>query len=89
MNKTLTFTSQVFKDGKQYVSFNPELEVASCGDSPEDAKNNLKEAIEGFIAVATQEGTLDSILESAGYVKVKKSWRDPYLVSMDRLSVSV
>ena len=87
MKRTLTFTTQVFKEGKQYVSFNPELEVASCGKTPEEAKENLREAIQGFITVATKRGTLDSILEQAGYVKEKKTWRDPYLVSLDRLTV--
>lgn len=85
----LTFTTQVFREGKQYVSYNPELEVASCGDSPEEAKENLREAIEGFVAVAAENGTLDDILEAAGYVKDKKSWRDPYLISIDRLTVAI
>ena len=89
MKSALTFTTQIFKEGKQYVSFNPELEVASCGDTPEEAKENLKEAIEGFLIVAEQKGTLETILEQAGYIKTKYKWRDPYLIALDRLSVSV
>ncbi len=34
----LTFTAQIFKEGKQYVSFNPELRVASCGSTSLKAK---------------------------------------------------
>ena len=41
----LTFTAQVFKEGKQYVSFNPELRVASCGKTAEVAKKNLEDAL--------------------------------------------
>lgn len=89
MKQTLTFTTQVFKEGKQYVSFNPELEVASCGDTVEKAKENLREAMKGFIAVASKRGTLDAILEQAGYTRVKKVWRDQNLIAMDRLSVPV
>lgn len=89
MEQALTFTAQVFKEDKQYVSFNPELEVASCGDTPEEAKRNLHDAIRGFLVVAHSMGTLDRILEEAGFVRVKKAWRDPYLVSLDRMSVLV
>ena len=39
----LTFTVQVFREGKQYVSFNPELRVASCGKTLEEAKNFLRD----------------------------------------------
>ncbi len=85
----LTFTIQIFKENRQYVSFNPELEVASCGDTPEEAKENLRSAIRGFILTAQKMNTLDTILEQAGFIKSKKSWKDPYLISMDRLSVSV
>lgn len=85
----LTFTAQVFKEGKQYVSFNPELRVASCGKTPEEAKNNLPDAIRGFLLSAHKKGTLADILEEAGFVRQKKSWRDPYFVSLDRLTVTV
>lgn len=89
MKKMLTFTTQVFREGKQYVSFNPELEVASCGNTPQEAKDNLREAIRGFILVAAKHGTLASILEQAGYVRINKTWRDPELVALDRVSVPV
>ena len=89
MEQALTFTAQVFKKGRQYVSFNPELEVASCGNTPEEAKDMLRKAIRAFLKAAARHGTLDSILEEAGYVRSKKAWRDPYLISLDRMSVSV
>ena len=89
MKDPLTFTVQIFKEGKQYVSFNPELEVASCGSTPEEAKRNLRDAITGFLGAADKHGTLDTILEEAGYVRSKKTWRDPYFVTLDRMSVAI
>ena len=89
MKTPRTFTAQVFKEGRQYVSFNPELEVASCGATPLEARVRLREAIAGFLAVAAEQGTLDTVLEQAGYVKVKNAWRDLQLVSLGRLSVPV
>lgn len=85
----LTFTIQIFKEGKQYVSFNPELRVASCGSTSREARKNLKDAIRGFMLSAHKKGTLAGILEEAGFVKKKKSWRDPDLISLDRMAVTV
>lgn len=85
----LTFTAQIFKEGKQFVSFNPELRVASCGNTAEKAKKNLKDAIRGFMLSAHKKGTLPNILEEAGFIQQKKSWRDPDLISLDRMTVAV
>lgn len=85
----LTFTVQVFKEGKSYVSYNPELDVSSCGGTPHQAKENLKDAIRGFLEVVSNKGTLNDILEEAGFIKKQKHWEDPNLVSLDRLTVGV
>ncbi len=85
----LTFTVQVFREGKQYISFNPELRVASCGKTADEAKKNLPDAIRGFLLSARKKGTLADILEEAGFVRQKNSWRDPYFISLDRLTVSI
>jgi predicted RNase H-like HicB family nuclease len=84
----LTFTVQIFKEGRQFVSFNPELRVASCGKTVEIARENLKDAIRGFLLSARKKGTFSEILEEAGFVRQKKSWRDPYMVSLGRLTLS-
>lgn len=39
-----------------YSSLCPELDVASRGDTIEEAKQNLQEAVEGHIKTAKQEG---------------------------------
>ena len=75
MKNTLTLTTQIFKEGKQYVSFNPELEVASCGDTPTEAKENLIKAIRAFVNIAKEKGTLATILRQAGFTKNKDSWK--------------
>lgn len=42
------------REGDSYVSLCPELDIASQGDSVEDARNNLREAIELFFETASQ-----------------------------------
>ncbi len=85
----LNFTVQVFREGKAYVSYNPELGVASCGRTIDLAKTNLKDALSGFIKSAQKHGTLGEILEDAGYVKKSRRWISPDLLIMDRVALSV
>ncbi len=51
MNKQLTAIIEREDDG--YVSLCPELDIASQGNSIEDARNNLKEALELFFETAS------------------------------------
>jgi len=63
----IQFRSIVFKDGNTYVGYCPELDVSSCGDTPLEAKNMLKEAIRLFLEETKRMGTMRSILEKAGF----------------------
>ncbi len=45
------------KEGKEvYVSKCPELGVSSCGDTPQEAEENLKEAVELYLENAKALG---------------------------------
>jgi len=87
--KNLTFTVQVFKEGSTFVSYNPELKVASCGYTLEEAKSNLKDAMSGFLKSARKLGTLREILEEAGFIYKRQKWSTPNLLVMDRLSLAL
>lgn len=75
----IAFTTQVWKEGKMYVSNAKELEVCSCGRTIKEAKKNLIEAVECFLETAEEMGTLDQILEEAGFLKKKRVWKAPKL----------
>ena len=62
----ITFTAQVWKEGKTYVAYSPELDVSSCGDSPAEAKSRFREAVSPFLEEAARVGTLNEILAGAG-----------------------
>ena len=53
MKQTLTAIIEREDDG--YVSLCPELDIASQGDSIEQARNNLREALELFFEAASPE----------------------------------
>jgi len=46
------YTAIIEREGNGYNSLCPELDIASQGDSIEEAKSNLTEAVELFLEVA-------------------------------------
>jgi predicted RNase H-like HicB family nuclease len=49
MEETYRFSAVAQKEGKFYVSWCPELDIASQGETIEEAIENLKEAIELYL----------------------------------------
>jgi predicted RNase H-like HicB family nuclease len=54
MKRNLEFTAVIEKEENMYVSLCPELDIASQGETPEEAKSNLIEAIELFFETASE-----------------------------------
>jgi predicted RNase H-like HicB family nuclease len=52
MKRIQQFTAIIEREDDGYVSLCPELDIASQGDSVEEAKNNLLEALQLFFEVA-------------------------------------
>ena len=48
-------TAIIEREGDGYVSLCPELDIASQGDTIEEARDNLREALELFFESASQE----------------------------------
>ena len=65
----IIFNSRTFKEGEVYVSLCPELNVSSFGDTIDEAKASLKEAVEAFVEECELIGTLEQVLEEAGFDK--------------------
>lgn len=63
----MTLTAVITKEDDGYVSLCPELDIASQGDTVEEAKLNLKEAVELFFECASKE-EVDKRLSSESFV---------------------
>ena len=83
----IQFTSQIFKEGRLYVAYAPELDVSSCGGTKEKAQKNLLEAVRLFLEEAENMGTLEQILEESGYKKRKDTFEGPQFILTQRLSL--
>jgi len=54
----VSLTATIWEEDGVYVSKCPELGVASCGDTPEEAILNLKEAVELYLENAKELGLI-------------------------------
>ena len=83
----IQFTTDIFKEGAQYVAYTPELDLSSCASTEKKARENLIEATRIFLEEAGKMGTLEQILEESGYLRKGGAWQAPQLVSRQRASV--
>jgi predicted RNase H-like HicB family nuclease len=65
--RLIPYTSELFEEDRRVVAVCPELNVSSYGDSPAEALDSLKEAVELFLEECGTMGTLETVLEEAGY----------------------
>jgi predicted RNase H-like HicB family nuclease len=82
-------TVQVWKEGDTYVARAVPLDVLSCGDTPEEARANLREAVGLFLKTAAEHGTLVAVLEESGCTLQGDEWRAPELVLTETVTQSV
>ena len=61
MNATRTLTAVLIREDDGFVALCPEVDVASQGDTTEEAKTNLQEAVELFFECASKEEIADRL----------------------------
>ena len=71
----IVYRMEIFEDGRRYVGVCPKLNATSFGDTPEDASDSLKEAVEAFIAGCKLLGTLEDTLEESGFERNGDAWK--------------
>ncbi|MBI5194475.1 MAG: hypothetical protein HZA08_13700 [Nitrospirae bacterium] len=85
----IDFDVIVLKEEKTYVAYSPELDISSCGNSVDHAKEMLKTAVRLFLEEADKMETLEDILEESGYRKdTGGHWISPKLVATEFVSIS-
>jgi hypothetical protein len=83
----IQFTTRIFKEGRTFVAQALELDVSSCGGTKEKALRNLKQAVRLFLEESEKMGTLEQILEEAGYGKRKRKIVQPNFISVQRVTL--
>ena len=63
------------REGNQFVSLCPELDVASCGDTAEEALDMLEDALQVFIGALIEVDTLSRVFKERG-VEILDDFRE-------------
>ncbi len=87
MNQSLIARVEVFREGDLYVGLCPDLDVSSFGETIEEAKNSLREALEAFVEECAAMGTLAEVLEETGFVRQNGTWLSRQPVSTELVAV--
>jgi len=86
----LEFDIIVFREADSYVAYCPELDVSSCGRGVDEARANLKTATRLLIEETEKLGTLDQVLQEAGYLPDGKGgYLPPRLVATESATIAV
>jgi predicted RNase H-like HicB family nuclease len=86
---TIETITRIWREGRQYIAHALPLDVASAGDTPDQALAALQEAVELFITTAREQGTLEEVLEECGYTSDGANWIAPTLLAERREVLAV
>ena len=87
MNQDIVVRAEIFREGDLYVGVCPDLDVSSFGETVEEARGSLREALEAFIEECKAMGTLAEVLEEAGFARQDRNWLPRQPVSAELVSV--
>jgi predicted RNase H-like HicB family nuclease len=85
----IEYTVQIWSEGDQFVAHAMPLDVMSSGRTPEEARTALDEAVRLFLATAADQGSLEEILQDAGYELRGGEWLSPSWVATERHSTAL
>ena len=66
----MRLTEEIWKEGNMYVSYCPELDIASCGEDVQKAKKNLIDTILINIEETKKMGTFEQFIEECGLEEI-------------------
>jgi predicted RNase H-like HicB family nuclease len=80
---------EIFKEDDMYVALSPDLNVSSFGETIDEAKESIKEAIEAFLEECREMGTLNEVLEESGFLRIEDTWQSRRPVAEENLALAV
>lgn len=86
------YTTELFDEDGQVVALCPELNVSSFGDTTAEALASLQEAVALFLEECQRMGTLETVLEEAGYRReplAPQRWLYRQPIQINRLEASL
>jgi len=80
----IEYTLHIWKEGNQFIAHAMPLDVMSSGPSPDEVRKALDEAVHLFLVTAADHGTLEEVLQEAGYELRQGNWVSPSWIATER-----
>lgn len=80
----IAYIVHIWKEGRYFIAHALPLDVMSAGQTIEEARQALDEAVHLFLVTAADLATLEQVLEEAGYGYENGSWISPAWVARAR-----
>ena len=74
MAERILCRAEFFKESDVYVGLAPELIVSSFGETLDEVRRSLQEAVEAFAEACQAMGTFEDVMEESGFSKKGDSW---------------
>ena len=87
MRQRVMYHAEFFREGDLYVALAPELNVSSFGETLDEARRSIQEAVEAFVEECERMGTLNEVMEEAAFVKMDGGWAPRQPVAAEFLAV--
>lgn len=85
----IEYTVSIWKEGSQFIAHAMPLDVMSSGQTIDEARRALSEAVHLFLTTAEEMGTLEDVLEECGYELIDGKWNSPSWIAIERHSMAV
>ena len=87
MRKDIILRIEIVREGDLFVGICPDLQISSFGETIEEAKRSVREAVGAFIEECESMGTLDEVLEEAGFTQEAGRWLPRQPVSAELVPI--
>lgn len=88
MKPSIVARAEIFREGDLYVGVCPELDVSSFGETIEEARQSLREALGAFLEECEAMGTLVEVLEESGFARQDSGWLSRQPVAAELVTVN-
>lgn len=87
--ESVKFGVSFLREGDTFIAYSPALDLSTCGDTLEEAKQRFAEIVRIFFAELKKMGTLDQALNDLGWKKKGNHFLPPMVVAQELTSVAL
>ena len=80
---------QIFKEGEAFIAYTPALDLSTYADNMDDLQKRFSEAVEIFLEIVINKGTLEEVLTDLGWTRKDKTLNPPVFIGSQVKSFNI